>query len=333
MKKILIIFMLMLPAVMYGQRITNLTSTNSAASTNLIITAETGEDTLKSITKANFLSDYVAVSDTADMLSGYILGSEVSDIYAPIASPTFTGTVTIPSPFTLGSTSVTASGSELNVLDDMTATTEQLNYLNAATGTTGTTTSNLVFSVSPTFTGTVTTATINIGSDDDLDSLVVDDSDQIWFFQGSHTLGLGITSSTQTDFSSIAQMLTDYQYYEFGSGVGLAGDTALIDASLNGYGNLYSDEDSIEIVKFITNIPAGDSVNYSVVYNDSLWVTADCDTIVSINADEYETVTSSGFSEDTIPEGNYIWVEMDNVVATRKPVKFRVKLVYYIKRD
>ena len=75
MKKILIILMLMLPAVMYGQRITNLTSTNSAASTNLIITAETGEDTLKSITKANFLSDYVAVSDTADMLSGYILGS------------------------------------------------------------------------------------------------------------------------------------------------------------------------------------------------------------------------------------------------------------------
>ncbi len=53
------------------------------------------------------------------------------------ASPTFTGTVTHPTPFTLGATSVTTTGT-------------QLNYLNAATGTTGTTSTNLVFSTSPT---------------------------------------------------------------------------------------------------------------------------------------------------------------------------------------
>jgi hypothetical protein len=57
-------------------------------------------------------------------------------------SPTFTGTAVIPSPFTLGSTSVTATGT-------------QLNYLNAATGTTGTTSTNLVFSTSPTLTNPV----------------------------------------------------------------------------------------------------------------------------------------------------------------------------------
>lgn len=56
---------------------------------------------------------------------------------ANIASPTFTGTVTIPTPFTLGATSVTSTGT-------------QLNYLNAATGTTGTTSTNIVFSTSPT---------------------------------------------------------------------------------------------------------------------------------------------------------------------------------------
>lgn len=33
---------------------------------------------------------------------------------APLASPTFTGTVTLPTPFTLGATSVTATGTELN---------------------------------------------------------------------------------------------------------------------------------------------------------------------------------------------------------------------------
>jgi len=55
--------------------------------------------------------------------------------YATLANPTFTGTVTIPSPFTLGATSVTATGT-------------QFNYLASASGTTGTT--NLVFSNSPT---------------------------------------------------------------------------------------------------------------------------------------------------------------------------------------
>lgn len=62
------------------------------------------------------------------------------------AGPTFTGTVTIPTPFTLGAVSMTSTGT-------------QLNYLNAATGTTGTTSSNVVFSASPTFTGTVTIPT------------------------------------------------------------------------------------------------------------------------------------------------------------------------------
>ena len=67
---------------------------------------------------------------------------------APTASPTFTGTVTIPSPFTLGATSVTTTGT-------------QLNYLNAATGTTGTTSTNVVFSTSPTITTPVFSGAIS----------------------------------------------------------------------------------------------------------------------------------------------------------------------------
>lgn len=71
---------------------------------------------------------------------------------ANIASPTFTGTVTIPTPFTLGATSVTSTGT-------------QLNYLNAATGTTGTTSTNLVYSTSPTLVtptlGVATATSIN----------------------------------------------------------------------------------------------------------------------------------------------------------------------------
>jgi hypothetical protein len=62
------------------------------------------------------------------------------------------GTLTFPTPFTLGATSVTSTGT-------------QLNYLNAVTGTTGTTNTNLVFSTSPVFTTPnigIATATGNI---------------------------------------------------------------------------------------------------------------------------------------------------------------------------
>lgn len=67
-------------------------------------------------------------------------------------SATFAGTVIMPTPFTLGATSVTTTGT-------------QLNYLNAATGTTGTTSTNLVFSTSPTLVtpvlGAATATSIN----------------------------------------------------------------------------------------------------------------------------------------------------------------------------
>jgi len=56
---------------------------------------------------------------------------------ANLAGPTFTGTVTIPTPFTIGAVSMTSTGT-------------QLNYLSSATGTTGTTSTNIVFSTSPT---------------------------------------------------------------------------------------------------------------------------------------------------------------------------------------
>jgi hypothetical protein len=56
-------------------------------------------------------------------------------------------TLTYATPFTLGATSVTTTGT-------------QLNYLNAATGTTGTTSSNVVFSAAPVFTTSISTPSI-----------------------------------------------------------------------------------------------------------------------------------------------------------------------------
>ncbi len=74
------------------------------------------------------------------------------DLKSNIASPTFTGTVTIPTPFTLGAVSVTTTGTRLN-------------YLTSAGGTTGTTSTNIVFSTSPTLVtptlGAATATSIN----------------------------------------------------------------------------------------------------------------------------------------------------------------------------
>lgn len=50
------------------------------------------------------------------------------DLKAPLASPTFTGTVTIPTPFTIGAVSMTATGTELNFVAGVTSAIQtQLN--------------------------------------------------------------------------------------------------------------------------------------------------------------------------------------------------------------
>jgi hypothetical protein len=65
-----------------------------------------------------------------DAYYGTITTGAARKTFAFLESPIFTGTVTLPTPFTLGATSVTTTGT-------------QLNYLASATGTTGTTSTNL----------------------------------------------------------------------------------------------------------------------------------------------------------------------------------------------
>ncbi len=78
----------------------------------------------------------VAATDNIIQAIGKVEGN--ANLKAPINSPTFTGTVTMPTPFVLGATSVTTTGT-------------QMNYLNIAAGSVGT--GSLVYSNTPTFTG------------------------------------------------------------------------------------------------------------------------------------------------------------------------------------
>ena len=88
------------------------------------------------------INQRVQYSDVAGIVAPYLLKTDTAslssriDLKAPIASPIFTGVVTIPSPFKIGATNVTS-------------TATQLNYLANASGVTGT--GNVVLSNSPIF--------------------------------------------------------------------------------------------------------------------------------------------------------------------------------------
>lgn len=101
---------------------------------NLASPTFTGTPTLPTGTIATTQS----ASDNTTKVATTAFVTTADNLKANLASPTFTGVVTHPTPFTVGATSVTTTGT-------------QLNYLNAATGTTGTTSTNLVFSTSPAF--------------------------------------------------------------------------------------------------------------------------------------------------------------------------------------
>lgn len=58
----------------------------------------------------NMLSKYIRIADTLDMLDPYLLEIDAADTYAPLASPTFTGTVTLPTNTSIGDVSSTEIG-------------------------------------------------------------------------------------------------------------------------------------------------------------------------------------------------------------------------------
>ena len=90
--------------------------------------------------------DALPSGDAAKVIKGAEFEDEFDAIATAVnsksdtASPTFTGTVTIPTAvvttFTLGGTTVTSTAAELNILDGVTATAAELNILDGATTTT-----------------------------------------------------------------------------------------------------------------------------------------------------------------------------------------------------
>lgn len=111
----------------------------------------------------------------------------VSTTYAPINTPTFTGTVTLPQDTAIGGITsvelgildgltvttselntldgITASTAELNLLDGVTATTTEINYVDGVTSAIQTQLDAKAPTANPTFTGTVNAASITLSGD------------------------------------------------------------------------------------------------------------------------------------------------------------------------
>ena len=85
--------------------------------------------------------DALASGNAGKIIKGAEFTTEFNNIATAVAtkadtaSPTFTGTVTIPT-ITLGGVAVTSTATELNLLDGVTASTAELNLLDGVTATT-----------------------------------------------------------------------------------------------------------------------------------------------------------------------------------------------------
>lgn len=164
-----------------------------------------------------------------------------------------------------------------------------------------------------------------------LDSITKDGS-SVLFYDGSDTLAPYIPASGKANLDDYTLLLTDIDlWYSFGAGAELAGDTVLFATTQDkvfGHRKVY--EDSIEIMRVETWISSGDTMDFSIVYGDTIW---DADgTVVAITPEDSLDVTTS-FTTSTIPEGNYVWIDVTAVVGTRKPICFRCDVYAYIKRD
>lgn len=99
-------------------KINDLTPDSTLVSGDEFIFQETGGGTTKKITTSNLITA-LGINTKADL-----------------ASPTFTGTVTLPTSIIINGTTLTATATELNTLDGVTASTAELNILDGVTSTT-----------------------------------------------------------------------------------------------------------------------------------------------------------------------------------------------------
>jgi len=173
-----------------NQKITELDADTTPTSDDIIVSVDSpgGTPANKKVTIANLFLNAPAttiattaafkfganrIDNGADLIDGDMIGADTIDddsidfgdvtcvdlTMSDCAAIVSSGNITSGDSFIIGSADVEEA--ELEILDGATLSTVQLNYLNASTGTTGTTSTNVVFSESPTLTGTAIAAGID----------------------------------------------------------------------------------------------------------------------------------------------------------------------------
>jgi len=104
-------------------------------------------------TASEILTALLTVDGTTSGLDADLLDGQQGSYYAPIASPTFTGTLTYAT-LNDGTTALTSTVAELNTLDGITATVTELNYTDGVTSNLQTQLDAKAPLASPTLTGT-----------------------------------------------------------------------------------------------------------------------------------------------------------------------------------
>lgn len=173
-----------------------------------VVTANGLSGTVADSTTTPAITLNIAALDAAKIADGTVSSTEFQfintlssnaqtqiDAKAPIASPTFTGTVTIPTPFTLGAVSVTPTGTELNFVDGVTSAiqTQLDGKIGGSTGATD----NSVLRANGTGGATAQNSGIQIddsnviGATGALIALRVDTGQQIYYDADGHNFRLG----------------------------------------------------------------------------------------------------------------------------------------------
>ena len=238
-------------------------------------------------------------ADSALMAGGYTSyadGIAGLALKANLASPTFTGTVTIPTPFTIGATSVTANGTELNVLDNIpgTLTSTELGYVDGVT------------SAIQTQLNAITTELDDSISLETIVTLQSDSIPQFVFLGGGGNAGDTTAFTTSTVYGSYRVK-----------------DTTII-TSINA------------VMIAGTTPQGTDTLGIQIYFNDSINVTTGGSVrllnaaTLGINSVTTGTVDAS-FANNTIYPGERVFCKSPGIVVGRKPIYFECTVYGYIR--
>ena len=224
---------------------------------------------------------------------------------ANLATPTFTGTVTLPSAWKIETTAVTTTGTKLN-------------YLTSATGTTGTTSTNLVFSTSPTF----ITPTLGVATGTNYISNVATGTQP--YACTSTTANTNLNADMVDGKHSTDIKLNSEVIPLFGVGV----DSTMMSTNLK-FPIGYSQGIVLDSLAFITTTTAtGGTVNITskIRYGTSIADTGTAVIYAGTSTTSRTTVTKAyTFTNATIAKGNMIWLVFSAI--TTKPRNLMVQLI------